>query len=126
MDYLRWLILLGIIYYLLINQSYSILILFLGILFYLYREEVLPKPSWTLPPAQNRKEFDFPKLEKLLEEKSSLEQYYRRYPDQKTKHQINLLIKEIQKVIDGIYFAFPYHMHERLDNHFYYQYGITN
>lgn len=112
MDYITLFILICFMYYLINLKNKNILLIFLIIGFYLYREELLPKPFFELPIKTKSDYFNLDTLDDLI----------KRYQEDKN----NYLLKLIKKEINTIYFSFPLHLHKKLDEQLYFNYGIKN
>lgn len=113
MNYLYWILFISFIYFIITKKEKSILLIFVLGGFYLYYESILPNNFFELPKKKYQDEFDFPRLDKLIN------LYY------KANNEDSLIYEnEINRKIKNIYFAFPKHQHKSLNNFFNRKYGF--
>lgn len=124
MNYYYLMMIIAILYYLLSNQYFSILVILGFIIYLIYNEKLLPKSYFELPQPRKALTFEFPKLDNLFKESEDLYQNYlnTKNPNDLLKYQLKR--QEIQKQINTIYFSFPYSQHKLLDKYFYQNYSI--
>ena len=92
--------------------GYIVIFVLLLLGLFIYYERLLPDTFWEIPHPQNKDDFEFGKLDRLIN------QY-------KTNNGNKTIRDEIQHEINTIYFSFPNHLHPKIDQYLYQNYGFT-